>query len=112
MTTALIYAIKFVGDMDEAIRFHETELGLPLRFRSPEWSEFDTGQTTLALHLASPESPPGSCQLGYRVADVDAFCAERRSHGVTIVAEPVDLHGHRIGKLKDTDGAELSVSSA
>ena len=110
MTTALTYAIKFVADMDAAIHFHESELGLPLRFSSPEWTEFDTGQTTLALHLASPGNPAGTCQLGFRVADVDGFCAERRSHGVVIVAPPIDLHGQRIAKLRDVDGAEFSVS--
>jgi len=110
MATALVYAIKFVADMDAAIRFHASELGLSLRFRSPEWTEFDTGQTALALHLASPENPAGTCQLGFRVADVDAFCRERRSHGVAIVAPPTDLHGQRLAKLRDGDGAVFSVS--
>ena len=48
-TTTLAYAVKFVRDMDAAVRFHVEELGLTLRFTSPEWSEFDTGTTTLAL---------------------------------------------------------------
>lgn len=110
MTTALAYVIKFVGDMDSAVHFHQSELGLALRFSSPEWSEFDTGQTTLALHLASPNNPAGTCQLGFRVADIDAFCNARTSHGVEVVAPPVDLHGQRIAKLRDVDGAEFSVS--
>jgi len=110
MSTALVYAIKFVGDMDAAVRFHESELGLSLRFRSPEWSELDTGQTTLALHLASPDNPAGTCQLGFRVTDIDAFCAERQAHGVVVVAPPTELHGQRIAKLRDVDGAEFSVS--
>jgi lactoylglutathione lyase len=112
MTPALVYAIKFVADMDTAVRFHQSELGLALRFSSPEWSEFDTGPTTLALHAASADHPAGSCQLGFRVTDVDAYCNERRSHGVAIVAPPADLHGHRIAKLRDIDGAEFSVSSS
>ena len=61
--TTLVYAIKFVGDMDEAVRFHVTDLGLALRFQSPEWSELDTGQTTLALHAASPENAAGTCHF-------------------------------------------------
>ena len=109
MSPALAYAIKFVGDMDAAVRFHESELGLKLRFRSPEWSEFDTGPTTLALHLATSDHPAGTCQLGFHVANVDAYCSERRAHGVTIVDPPRDLHGTRIAKLLDVDGAEFSV---
>jgi len=108
--TTLTYAIKFVGNMDEAVRFHVGQLGLKLRFRSPEWSEFETGATTLALHLASPEHPAGTCQLGFRVVDIDAFYAGRIAQGVQGVQPPVDLHGQRIAKLKDTDGAEFSVS--
>ncbi len=110
MTAALTYVIKFVGNMDSAVHFHQSELGLALRCRSPEWSGFDTGQTTLALHLASPNNPAGTCQLGFRVADVDAFCGDRSAHGVEVVAPPVDLHGQRIAKLRDVDGAEFSVS--
>jgi predicted enzyme related to lactoylglutathione lyase len=109
MSTTLAYAIKFVADMDAAVRFHEDELALPLRFRSPEWSEFDTGPTTLALHLATSDHPAGTCQLGFRVDRVDAFCAERRARGVVVVAPPTDLHGQRIAKLRDLDGAEFSV---
>jgi lactoylglutathione lyase len=97
--------------MDAAVHFHESELGLSLRFRSPEWSELNTGQTTVALHLASPDNPAGTCQLGFSVADVDAFCAELHSRGVVIVAPPTELHGQRIAKLRDTDGAAFSVSS-
>ena len=110
MSIALAYAIKFVADMDAAVRFHESELGLVLRFRSPEWSEFETGETTLALHLASEENPAGTSQLGFRVDDIDGFCAGRRAHGVAIVAPPTSLHGQRIAKLRDPDGALFSVS--
>ena len=110
MTIALTYAIKFVGNMDDAVQFHVAQLGLKLRFQSPEWSEFDTGQTTLALHQASVEHPPGSCQLGFRVADIDRFYTERIAQGVEAVAPPIDLHGQRIAKLRDADGAEFSIS--
>jgi hypothetical protein len=65
MATSLTYAIKFVASMSEAVRFHAEELELQLRFQSPEWSEFETGSTTLALHIASAENPAGTCQLGF-----------------------------------------------
>jgi catechol 2,3-dioxygenase-like lactoylglutathione lyase family enzyme len=50
--TQLRYAIKFVGDMDKAVKFHRDVLGLKVKFDSPGWSEFVTGETTLALHPA------------------------------------------------------------
>lgn len=110
MTTALSYAIKYVASMDKAVRFHRDVLGLKLRFESPHWTEFDTGGTALALHLASPEHPAGSCQLGFRVPDVAAFYSEKSGKGVEFTSPPTLLHGQKLAKFKDADGAECSVS--
>jgi lactoylglutathione lyase len=73
MQTQLSYAIKFVADMDKAVKFHRDVLGLELKFESPGWSEFATGETTLAQHSASDKNPAGRIELGFTVADVEAF---------------------------------------
>ena len=112
MTATLVYAIKFVGNMTEAVQFHLSALGLKLRFQSPEWSEFETGGTTLALHLASSDHPAGSAQLGFRVADLDAFHAQRVAAGTRVVDPPRSLHGQRIAKYRDSEGVEFSVSGS
>jgi len=49
----LSHLIKFVADMDKAVVFHRDTLGLTLKFQSPGWSEFATGETALALHPAA-----------------------------------------------------------
>ncbi|MGA8149373.1 MAG: VOC family protein [Terriglobales bacterium] len=67
------YVIKFVADMGRAVKFHRDVLGLRLKFESPGWSEFVTGETTLALHPASEKNPAGKVELGFTVADVKAF---------------------------------------
>jgi catechol 2,3-dioxygenase-like lactoylglutathione lyase family enzyme len=59
----LTYVIKFVANMDAAVKFYRDNLGLPLKFHSPGWSEFATGDTTLALHPASEKNPPGKVEL-------------------------------------------------
>ena len=112
MNIALSYTIKFVADMNASVEFHTAKLGLALRFKSPDWSEFDTGATTLALHRASAEHPDGSYQLGFRVADVDRFCAQCVAQGVELTQPPTDLHGQRLAKLRYPDGSEFSVSGA
>ena len=109
MPTAMTYVIKFVGNMDEAVRFHVAQLGLELKFQSPEWSEFKTGQTTLALHKSDPAHPAGTCQLGFGVPDIDDFYAQRVAQGVFSVEAPRTLHGQKLAKLRDSDGAEFSV---
>ena len=110
MTTSLTYAIKFVENMDKAVRFHVDELELRLRFQSPRWSEFDTGATTLALHIASAENPAGTCQFGFGVPDIQHFYSNAMNRGVQFTSAPKALHGQRIAKLRDVDGAECSVS--
>jgi catechol 2,3-dioxygenase-like lactoylglutathione lyase family enzyme len=110
MSTALTYVIKFVGDMEAAVRFHTEKLDLKVRFQTPEWSEFETGATTLALHVASPENPAGTCQLGFGVADIGAFYSRARARGVQFTSPPTELHGQKIARFRDPDGAQSSVS--
>ena len=106
----LVYAIKYVGDMDAAVAFFRDRIGLTLRFASPEWSEFDTGATTLALHIASAENPPGSVQLGLGTPDLAAFHANAEAQGVVFTSPPREMHGTSIARVRDPDGAEISIS--
>jgi uncharacterized glyoxalase superfamily protein PhnB len=43
------------------------------------------------------------------VGDVDRFYADAVARGVAPVRAPEDLHGQRIGALRDPDGAAFSV---
>lgn len=110
MTPKLTYAIKFVADMDKAVAFHRDTLGLTLKFESPGWSEFLTGDTTLALHGASSENPPGRVELGFAVDDLKALYAARAENGLDFVEPPRALHGTLIAKIRDGEGATYSLS--
>lgn len=112
MAARLAYAIKYVADMDKAVRFHSGMLGLTLKFESPGWSEFLTGDTTLALHMASSEHPPGSVELGFSVADLKALYAQRETNGLDFAAEPRPLHGTLIASIRDSEGAACSLSGS
>src|ERR1700686_3218583 len=61
--TQFKYVIKFVTDMNKAVKFYRDMLGLQIKFESPGWSEFVTGETTLALHPASDKNPAGKVEL-------------------------------------------------
>ena len=106
----LNYVIKYVGDMNNAVAFYRDTLGLPLKFESPHWTEFVTGDTTLALHIASDEHPAGTASIGFRVDDIEAFYYERDAKGIEFTSPPTETFGHKIARFKDTDGAECSVS--
>lgn len=108
----LTYAIKFVADMDKAVAFHRDTLGLPLGFQSPFWSEFETGDTKLALHPASAENPAGAVQLGFGVDSLSDFYARREQLGITFTQPPTEMHGTHISRFRDCEGAEVSLSGA
>jgi catechol 2,3-dioxygenase-like lactoylglutathione lyase family enzyme len=86
--TQLRYVIKVVADMDKAVKFHRDVLGLKLKFESPGWSEFLTGETTLALHPASDKNPAGKVELGFTVADVEASYRDMSAKGVLFSMPP------------------------
>jgi lactoylglutathione lyase len=111
MPPKLTYAIKFVADMDRAIRFHRDTLGLPLKFQSPGWSEFATGETTLALHPASEKNAAGKTELGFQVDDLRKFHEEMVAQGLTFSMPPTKQeYGAYLAQFVDSEGAHYSVS--
>jgi catechol 2,3-dioxygenase-like lactoylglutathione lyase family enzyme len=44
------YTMVIVSDMARSVEFYRDKLGIPLKSESPDWTEFLTGTTTLALH--------------------------------------------------------------
>lgn len=107
----LTYAIKFVSNMDEAASFYREKLKLKPGFQSPFWSEFETGETRLALHPASDQNPAGTVQLGFTTEDLEGFYASREANGIDFAKPPADEHGTKIARIVDPDGAEISLSS-
>jgi len=117
------YAMVNVSDMDRSVAFYRDVLGIPLRFDSPGWSEFETGATTLALHLA-PKAPPmagppagptaGSCSLGFSVEDLDRTVADLGARGARFVMPPTDQpeEGIRLAVCIDPDGMGISFAQA
>ena len=110
MPIKLNYAIHFVADMGRAVAFYRDTLGLALKFESPHWTEFATGETTLALHPASPDNPAGTTHLGFGAADVEAFHRALTAQGVRFTRPPTPEHGITLAEFVDSEGARCSVS--
>jgi lactoylglutathione lyase len=113
------YAIVFVSDMQRSISFYREVLGLPLRFASPEWTEFATDGATLALHLSEElesesrhveGASAGRCRPGLRVPNLDDFHKRMIESNVPCVQEPKDVFGARLAQYVDPDGLTISVS--
>ena len=111
MPVKLSYVIEFVADMDRAVKFYRDTLGLPLKFESPGWSEFSTGETTLGLHPASDRNPAGKLELGFNVPDIQQFHAEMTSRGVQFPMPPTKQDfGGMLAQFVDSEGGHASVS--
>lgn len=107
----LTHVIEFVADMDRAVKFYRDVLGLPLKFQSPGWSEFATGETTLALHPARESKPAGSIELDLTVDDLPKFHQEMSAKGVKFSMPPTKQeYGRMLAQLVDSEGAHSSVS--
>ena len=110
MTVKLGYAIHFVDDMHRAVSFYRDTLGLTLKFASPGWTEFATGDTTLALHPASAQNPAGSTRLGFVSEAIDALHRELAGKGVAFTRAPTPEHGVKLAEFVDSEGARCSLS--
>jgi len=113
MPAKLSYVIKFVKNMDAAVKFYRDILGLPLKFESPGWSEFTTGEVALALHPSSDKNPPGKMELCFHVEDLPKFYEEMRAKGLRFTMPPTEQDfGRLLAQFLDSEDSPSSVSSS
>src|SRR5438552_17928082 len=115
------YVMIGVSNMDQSVGFCKDALGMPLKYKTNEWTEFQTGATTLALHLAKPRSVPATLQnemvagtstIGFTVSDLKKTYRELKAKNVRFVMEPKmrEQEGIKLAVCLDTDGLEISIS--
>ena len=122
MFNQIDYTMVIVSDMKRSVEFYRDKLGIPLKFESPEWTEFATGATTLALHgggspreyqdTGDQSKIAGTCSIGFNVEDVDKTYAELQAKGISFVMPPMQREGEGI-KLTvclDPDGLPISFA--
>jgi lactoylglutathione lyase len=106
----MTHVIKFVGNMDRAVAFYRDVVGLSLKFQSPGWSEFATGDTALALHPASLNNPAGTVELGFKAESLDKFYPEAVGKGVRFSMPPTKQDfGGVLAEFVDSEGSRCSV---
>lgn len=115
------YSIVFVSDMKRSVAFYRDVVGIPLKFESPEWTEFVTDGATLALHKGDAPTPcgktqgaeqAGQCRAGFQVPNLDEFHQRMTEHNVPCDQEPTETFGVKIAQYVDPDGLVFSVSGA
>jgi lactoylglutathione lyase len=116
-----MYTMVMVSDMDRSVKFYRDVLGLKLRFESPDWTEFDMGSATLALHggaqPATPGAAPsgqraGTASIGFSVENVDAVYEDLKAKGARFVMPPKTQEGEgiRLAVMIDPDGLGISIA--
>ena len=122
MFNQIDYTMVVVSDMKRSVEFYRDKLGIPLKFESPEWTEFATGTTTLALHgggvareyqdTGDQSKVAGACSIGFNVEDVDKTYEELKGKGITFVMPPTQREGEGIKLAVAIDPDGLPVSFA
>jgi|SRR2546429_4105708 len=117
------YVMVYVSDMKRSVQFYRDKLGLPLKFESEHWTEFQTGRTTLALHGGAklPRVPKGdvaeisdagTCTIGFTVEDLGETFEQLKGKGVTFMLPPTVREGEGIKLAVFTDPDGLAISLA
>src|SRR6185503_15801474 len=115
------YTMVVVSDMERSVEFYRDKLGIPLKFQSPDCTEFATGTTTLALHgggvpgqqhSGDPSKAAGACSIGFNVDDVDKTYEELKARGIRFVMPPTQREGEgiRLAVAIDPDGLPVSFA--
>ena len=116
------YVMVVVSEMTRSITFYRDKLGLPLKLESPNWTEFQTGATTLALHgggksqekkTGNPgEQVAGTCSIGFNVENIDKTFADLKANGVIFVMPPTEQkdEGIKLAVCIDPDGLPVSLA--
>lgn len=121
MFNQIDYTMVIVSNMSRSVEFYRDKLGIPLKFESPEWTEFQTGATTLALHGGGltkegggddPSKYAGTCSIGFNVENVDQTYEELQTRGVRFVMPPTQREGEgiRLAVCIDPDGLPVSFA--
>ena len=123
MFTQIDYTMVVVSDMARSVAFYRDTLGIPLKFESPDWTEFLTATTTLALHgggialesdRGNGDKYAGTCSIGFNVADVDQTYEELKAKGVNFVMPPTQREGEgiKLAVCVDPDGLPIAFAQS
>jgi lactoylglutathione lyase len=105
--------ILLVSNMEKSIRFYRDTLGIPIKTRSKDWTEFFNKDTVLALHPAKKKSKikTGSGMLvGFEVSDLDSTIKILKEKKVKFFKKPKEEPFGKHAIIQDPDGHLVSIA--
>jgi predicted enzyme related to lactoylglutathione lyase len=106
----------YVSDMDRAVQFYSSVLGLKLLYRfGNHWASLQAGRGLhIGLHPASPEFPagrPGSIAIGLELSgSIHDAVARLSSRGVHFAGPPLEGKSGTFAHFTDPDGNPLYLA--
>jgi predicted enzyme related to lactoylglutathione lyase len=117
-TAQLVTGVDFAGlptrDLDAAVEFYGTKVGLPqsVYLKERNYAEFEAGNLTLSLFHPEQfglEFKPNSNAMGLHVEDVAAARTELESRGVGFAGEILDTGVCHMAFFSDPDGNAMML---
>ena len=104
--------ILLVSDMDKSIKFYRDVLELPVKNTSPEWVEFFSSGTVLALHPAKGKTRTknSGVLVGFMVSNLESVAKKLKEKNVEFFKEPRDESFGKHAIIADPDGHLVSIA--
>jgi len=106
--------ILLVSDMRRSINFYKNTLGLALKSKSKDWTEFIQDGTVLALHPAKKlrtksKKPKIGMLVAFKVSDMDEVYKVLKRKRVRFMKEPAEEDFGKHAIILDPDGYMISI---
>lgn len=106
--------ILLVSNMQRSIKFYKYTLGLTLKSKSKDWTEFIQDGTVLALHPAKrlkvkSKEPKMGMLVAFRVSDMDEVYEILKRKRVKFFKEPKEEDFGKHAIILDPDGYMISL---
>lgn len=104
--------ILLVSDMDKSMKFYRDVLELPVKNTSPEWVEFFSSGTVLALHPSKNKTRTknSGVLVGFMVSDLESVAQKLKDKNVQFFKKPKEESFGKHAIIVDPDGHLISIA--
>jgi catechol 2,3-dioxygenase-like lactoylglutathione lyase family enzyme len=103
--------ILLVSDMKRSVKFYRDTLGMEMKEKSKDWTEFSMRGTVLALHPSRKKrfSKSKTMLVGFSVSDFDDVCDSLKKKKVKFYKKPKQEPFGKHAIIQDPDGHLISI---
>jgi lactoylglutathione lyase len=104
--------ILLTTNMKKSIKFYKDTLGLPIKTKSADWTEFFSDGTVLALHPAKKKyklRAGPNMLIGFMVNDLDDLIKQLKRKKVKFFKKPKEEPFGKHAIILDPDGHLISI---